>query len=223
MKKGFATRGHVYALLFGDKLRRAGSRLFWKQHRAAEKKIVDNLERDSVDSRHGKTIKFITPAIALLFVVIATAADAQTITPPQSIRQANYGPSCAHAATITMLRWQGLSPTAAWWRESYHGGETFVGLARKATVAGAEYAMLRGGDTRILEYATSTGRGAIIDWNGRKGGHHAVLFCGFDRGSVGIIDPNTNQKHTFTREAFLAHWRRCGGRSFTTLYGPPKH
>ena len=157
---------------------------------------------------------------ALAWLWLCAFASAQTINPPADIRQANYGPSCAHAATITMLRWQGLDAMADWWRESYRGPETFTGLARKAIVAKLDYAMLLNGDTAILDHATATRRGAVIDWSGQRGGHHAVFFCGFAGNTATICDPNTRRLHPFERSAFLTHWRRCGGRSLMTLYDP---
>jgi len=162
--------------------------------------------------------------LMLAALVPAASAAAQIIVPPPSNRQANYGPSCAHAATITMLRWQGQPAMATWWRQTHHGAETFGGLAAKARRAGLRYSVLFDGDLRILDHATATGRGAVIDWSGRRGGHHAVFFCGFDNGMAAIVDPNTNRLHRFSRDAFLSHWRRCGGRSFMTLYdSSPKH
>lgn len=162
--------------------------------------------------------------VALICLVLVCECHGQIVIPPQQIREANYGPSCAHAATITMLRWQGQYPIATWWRHNFRGGEHFVGLVRKARIAKLAYAMLLDGDIRILDYATSTGRGSVVDWSGPRGGHHAVFFCGFsvDGSIAAIIDPNTNRVHYFSKEAFLSHWRRCGGRSFMTLYDVPK-
>lgn len=171
--------------------------------------------------------------IALIVIFMSPAfvspADAQIINPPKEIRQANYGSSCAHAATITMLNWQEQPEMGAWWRKAYRGGETFYGLSSKAVYAKLDYAILRNGKLGILEYATATKRGAVVDWSGKRGiyrtrfgegGHHAVFFLGFSGNTASIIDPNTRRIHTFTREAFLAWWRHCGGRSFMTLYSP---
>lgn len=153
---------------------------------------------------------------ALLGVLLIQTADAQIIQPPKEIRQANYGPSCAHAATITMLNWQEQPEMGAWWRQSYRGGETFYGLSSKAIYAKLDYAILRNGKLGILEYATATRRGAVIDWGGR----HAVFFCGFLGDTASIVNPNTSRIHTFEKNAFIAYWRRSGGRSFMTLYSP---
>ncbi len=155
--------------------------------------------------------------IAMMFLSVALTAEAIVIVPTKEMRQKNYGPSCLHAAMITMLRWQGLNAQAKWWRHSFRGGESHQAASKKLELAKIRYKATYKSNINVLEYASDRKLGAVIDW-GENGGHHAVFFCGFNGRFAAMINPNTNKLHTYDKARFVAYWKQCGGRALVTLY-----
>ena len=151
----------------------------------------------------------------LLSLLLVASCHAANIPTPE-MRQPNYsGGSCAHASMVTLLRMHDRPQGAEWWRAHYRGAQSHQALAAKAKAAGLAVRSTFSGDAAFLE----TVDGAVIDWLGKRGGRHAVVFCGY-RGGVAIIsDPNETKLRCYPKEAFVRYWQRCGGRAVALTRG----
>lgn len=144
--------------------------------------------------------------------------------PPQ-LRQPNWGGgSCVHAATVSLLRWQGQHAMAAWWRAQYTGGEYADRLMKRMEAANLRYAYTISGDVRFLEWCIRTGRGAGIFYKP----NHAINLVGLDADHAYLLDNNAtgypeSRGHweRVPRGTFESRWRDYGGLAWTLVYDPP--
>jgi hypothetical protein len=135
---------------------------------------------------------------------------------PVALRQRNWTDrgqgSCVHASTTTALRWLNRYADADKWRRSYGGGETATGIMSKLRAGGFQFVATTNADPAVLDYATTTRRGAII-WFFQS---HCVFFAGWARvdGEVcGLLIDNNRPENTIAipRDQFLRRWRGYGG------------
>lgn len=144
--------------------------------------------------------------------------------PPQ-LRQANWGGgSCVHAATCSLLRWQGHHAMADWWRAQYSGGESAARLIRRMEAANLRYAYTTAGETSFLEWSVRTGRGAGLFYKP----NHAINLVGLDSQYAYLLDNNATEYperngtwERVPRAAFESRWRGYGGFAWTLVYDPP--
>ena len=137
---------------------------------------------------------------------------------PVELRQGNYGPSCYHAAMITVLKWQGEEKVAVWWRRNGYGPASIGDIRARAKWAGLNYKITTDGDIEFLDWVSETRRAAAIQYQQR----HAVTFTGFRNGNAIIIDnrfPSCEVK--VPRQQFLRSWRYYGGHAITVVSLPP--
>ncbi len=146
-----------------------------------------------------------------------------TVNLPVSLRQTNWlgskdEGSCVHATMISLLRWQGRSATADYWRRNYGNGEWPEDLAAKFDQEGVRYAYTTDGDVKFLEWACSTRRGCGVTV---MGGKHMVALVHFDEKWAGILDNNDTDKITWVpRDTFVAEWQNSNGWAVTPVYNP---
>lgn len=142
---------------------------------------------------------------------------------PPELRQPNYSPhgsgSCVHAATITLLRWQGLDEMADWWYDQYHSGEYADRLIERLEYAGLRYAVAEAGDTEFLEWATRNRFSAGIFYKP----YHAVNLVDLtDKYAILLDNNNIGEYEYVPRETFLRKWKnQYGGFAWTIVYSPP--
>lgn len=125
---------------------------------------------------------------------------------PFELRQENWGAlgSCAHASTVTALRYYGLDAMATWWRKTYSGGEIVMELADKLDAAGIPYAYTKDGDVSLLDWAARN-RQCVVMFHVPEG--HAVNMVDFTATEAVFLDNNNVQQYTtMTREEFLRQW-----------------
>lgn len=142
---------------------------------------------------------------------------------PAEYRVHNWAPygsgSCVHASMVMLFNWQGLPEVGTYWRQQYHSGETFSGLARKLEQNGIAWAGVNDGDVSFLEWALRTRRGCAVTV---EGGAHMVCLVHLDELRAGILDNNSPGRITWTsRDAFLTEWRNSSGWGVTPVYDPP--
>ena len=135
---------------------------------------------------------------------------------PEKFRVKNYaGGSCVHAATGTLLYWQGFDELAQWWTSSYSGGEYSQRLHRRLEAAGIRYAYTTDGDWEFLQRCVRLRLGCAVNWPSG----HMVTLVGIDEQKVYLIDNNST--HTITvrsKEQFKREW---SGWATTIVYTPP--
>lgn len=145
---------------------------------------------------------------------------------PKEFRQENYsGGSCVHAATISLLRWQGQFDMANWWKDNYYGGESISRLTRRMDAAELKFAYTSNGDFSFIRWCVRTGRGAGIFYKY----NHAINLVGMDENNVYLLDnnninyPEHNGKwETVPIETFKDKWvNNYGGVAWTLVYYPP--
>lgn len=128
--------------------------------------------------------------------------------------------SCVHASFITLLRWQGRSDFADYWRRKYDSGETPSEFNAHLNAEGVRYAMTKGGEDQFLEWAVRTRRGACVV--SHRGSHMETLVH-LDDSTAILIDNNFPGKfRQLPREQFLSEWRMGpnGGWAVTPIYTP---
>jgi hypothetical protein len=162
----------------------------------------------------------------LLLLLISGGAFAQspdgerpTMNLPHELRCPNWGGgSCVHASTVMLLRWQGQSEVADWWRSHYQGGEYAQRLNQRLAAAHIRYAYTTKGDVEFLDWALRTRRGAgVTFWPG-----HAVNLVHLDAEWAGLLDNNRLQQVIWIpRAEFISRWRGYGGWGWTVVYTPP--
>ena len=142
-------------------------------------------------------------------------------------RQRNWSQpngSCAHASTISAMRWVQMFSEATDWKRSYGGGENFdhhVSLFRNKQVA---YALTRDGDVGLLEYAIQNRRMVIVYW---PDWHVTNLIGRVDDGRrrwAVILDNNHPSRYDYYDwDTWVRSWRRCSGCAIVVLMGsvPP--
>jgi hypothetical protein len=139
---------------------------------------------------------------------------------PYELRMKNYsGGSCVHASTEMIMRWQGMEDLAAWWRETYHGGESSGGLINKCEKAGLRFAYTTEGDVGFLDWCSRTKRGATIFYKPS----HSICFFGWteDGRQAILLDNNHIKEHEYVdRETFISKWKGFGGFALTPVYSP---
>lgn len=158
---------------------------------------------------------------AILFVgsaiTVAKLADV-----PVEMRQENWAPygegSCVHASVVTMLRWHGMDELAAWWRDTYHSGETATGLLDKLDQAGLKYAYTDTGDVAFLEWAS---RNRLVVGLPYTPAHFMNLVDLTSTKAV-LLDNNSTDKYIYIdRDVFLNAWKnRYSGFAFVLVYPP---
>ncbi len=137
---------------------------------------------------------------------------------PVALRQLNYGPSCAHASLIVVLRMQGHYRMARWWRQTYYGGEQSWQLAERVERAGLRFAYTNTGNERFLDWCAETRRCAVIWYYTR----HAVTFAGYRNGQAVIIDNRWPERDVLIpKDVFVQNWKNFGGFALTVVYTPP--
>ncbi len=135
---------------------------------------------------------------------------------PKEFRVKNYaGGSCVHAATGTLLYWQGFDDLAQWWTSSYSGGEYSQRLHRRLDAAGIRYAFTTEGDWEFVERCVGLRLGCAVNWPSG----HMVTLVGMDEQNVYLIDNNsTHAIATRSKQQFKREW---GGWATTIVYTPP--
>ncbi len=135
---------------------------------------------------------------------------------PDEFKVSNYaGGSCVHACTETLLYWQGFDELAAWWRQSYSGGEYAERLHRRLDAAGIRYAYTMNGDWEFIGRCVRLRLGCAVNWPTA----HMVTLVGMDAENVYLIDNNSIYKITIrSREQFRREWT---GWATTIVYVPP--
>lgn len=127
---------------------------------------------------------------------------------PPDWRQRNYGPSCAWATTISMLRAQGLDSAADKLRKHYRGPAGPSDIHPALDRLGIRYAYTIDGDERLLDYALRSNRGAGVHWY--RG--HATMLVGKRDGKAVILDNNFPHGYTLRPWAqFIREWKANGG------------
>lgn len=145
---------------------------------------------------------------------------------PPSMRQENWGGgSCVHASTVSHLRWLGMEELAAWWRETYIGGEYADRLLQRMDAAGLRWAATQSADFGLLEWANRTRRGAVIFYKPM----HSINFVGISRdgGTVFLLDNNATDYperighyESVPTEQFKRAWAGYGGFAAVCVYSP---
>lgn len=155
--------------------------------------------------------------ILLAFTLLI--GTAQAAIPSVDVVVGNYGSSCAHASWGTVLNIHERPLGAAWWRVHHRGPFSLQALHRASVRVGLPVVSTFSGDANFLERNSS----AVVDWRGRFGGRHAVVFRGY-RGNIAIIsDPNEPSRLRAYRKAeFLRYWQWCGGRAVALQTGGAK-
>lgn len=144
------------------------------------------------------------------------ARDQQPADLAPCFRRSNPDGSCVHCSTVMQMRWLGLYDWSDYWWSTYRGGESDYGLQRKLLREGFDFAVTHDGDSRMLEWAISSRRGAVITW----GGAHSVWLVGRENGQAVILDNNHIGKFRYQPwQSFLREWRSCGGWAFVILNG----
>jgi hypothetical protein len=153
---------------------------------------------------------------------------------PPELRTRNWGGgSCVHASTTNLLKWMELYELAAWWRNTYSGGEYDTRLIARMEQAGLRYAYVHGGVDRdgngvddyedFLEWCTRTRRGAGIFYKPM----HSINCVGMDEQYVYLLDNNaTNYPEQYghyervPRREFFRKSREYGSFAWTLIYDP---
>jgi hypothetical protein len=153
--------------------------------------------------------------MAAVVVLLAVQCCAATIPTPEQ-RKGAAGIYCVPASVCVMLRALDKPQGAAWIRQyatvrgsHWHGGMSLQRLAEQLSDIGFDVASTFSGDAELLDRVDI----AVIDWRGTRGGRHAVLFCGYVNGVAIVSDSNSSKLGSYSRAAFLAYWKRCGGRA----------
>ncbi len=168
---------------------------------------------------------------ALMFVIlffvlggICFSAERPTVNVPPIFRQSNWGKtrndgSCAHAAFITLLKWQGRYNTADMWKKTYSGGEWHPSFERKLEEQGIRFAYTaEENDVGFLEWACRTRRGCGVTI---RGGYHMVALVHFDNEWAAILDNNDTKNFIWIpREQFIAEWKSSYSWAVTPVYAP---
>lgn len=149
---------------------------------------------------------------------------------PEQFRVRNYsGGSCVHASTGTAFRWYGKHDLADYWRKHHHGGEYVAcpdcrgTLLQDLDAVGVPYVYTSKGDQKILEFASSTRRLAVIEYYP----NHAINFNGFVKGNSGelyarLLDNNRTGRYIYVpKQEFIRKWRGYGGDAVVMLLDPP--
>ena len=150
-------------------------------------------------------------------------AERPVVNVPLALRQHNWfgsngEGSCAHATMISLLRWQGRSKTADYWRQNYGSGEWPEDLAAKFDGAGVRYAYVTNGDVRFLEWACRTRRGCGITV---LGGAHMVALVHLDEKWAALLDNNDVATFRWVpRASLIAEWKASHGWAVTPIYSP---
>lgn len=152
--------------------------------------------------------------------IIETLADV----PPQ-LRQPNWSAvkngqgSCVNASTITLLRWLGLEEHAAWWRQSFEGGEWHGSHIQHMQSSGLKFAYTLEGDVAFLEWACRNrlGAGIFVD-----GGAHAINLADLTPEYAVLLDNNHPEAFYYvSRDEFIQDWLGASGFAWTFIYTPP--
>jgi len=170
--------------------------------------------------------------IASLVVAAVLAAPPGSeilIDVPPECRQPNWEfneqGSCVNASVITLLRARGHDQIADWWRENHGGSETSTSILAKLDAAGIKYAVTRGGDVGLLEYASRNRLGAVLFYTNRRRypvGYHAVNLVDFNDSFAVLVDNNRPLEFdTIPRDQFIAEWLADSGFALVLLYPPP--
>ena len=147
------------------------------------------------------------------------AVAAPVVDVPAELRTSNWGGgSCVHASTVHLLHWQGQHELAAWWRQTYSGGEYATRLHERLDSARLRYAYTTSGDAAFLEWALRTRRGAGITYFPS----HAVNLVHLDSERAGLLDNNRVEQIVWLpRDEFLRNWKAYGGWAWTLVYDAP--
>ena len=148
-------------------------------------------------------------------------AEIPIINLPRAFREWNWGGgSCVHASNVMDLRWVNLLDVAAWWRQTYSGGESYNGLTSKLQKAKIPYYATADGQVDVLDRCTSERRGAVIFYYP----NHSILFCGFspDNQHAYVLDNNRIEQFIkIPRDTFIRNWRGYGGVAIVPTAGFP--
>lgn len=158
----------------------------------------------------------------LLVLLLATTAHAQVADLAPKYRQRNRGGSCGHCSTAMHLRWLQLESLGDAWWNTYRGGENWPDHLAKLRRHGIKFIATSDGDTRLLEYAIRSGRGAVVYHPPR----HITNFVGRvtrnGQQYACILDNNTPHRIDFhPYDQWVRSWRRCSGCAFVILNGTP--
>lgn len=160
--------------------------------------------------------KLIAAVVAALLLVSTASAQVHI---PVNQRQANYGPSCVHASTVTALRHVHAPGLAHYVRSNFSGGEYHYDLDQRLRRWGVRTVSTMDGDKRVLDYAHVHGLTAVISLHES----HSCLFVGFKmRGTiidrVYVINPNDPQNiENWAFADFWRNWTRNGGEAVVII------
>jgi len=153
----------------------------------------------------------------------AIVAERPVVNVPYAMRQENWlgskrEGSCAWAATISLLRWQGRYEMADWIRKNRGNGEWPEHMEAGLDSAGIRYAYTVDGDVEFLEWACRTRRGCGITVHG---GAHMVALLHLDEEWACLLDNNAIQEFIWVpRESLIAEWKASHGWAVTPVYTP---
>ena len=142
---------------------------------------------------------------------------------PPALRQSNWlgtrgEGSCAYAAMVSGLRWQGRPHTAERIRGRYGNGCSYPMMAAMLEREGVRYAYTTSGDPAWLQWACDTRRGAAIVV---QGGAHMVYCVHLDDRYAYCLDSNDTRSFLrYDRDQLLSEWRHSSGWAVTPIYGP---
>lgn len=172
--------------------------------------------------------------LSLAILVPPVLAEIPTVAIPRDLYQKNWSNwrrqgSCVHASIVMLLRWQGRSDWADYWRSQYSGGAKPSTINKLMTRHGLSYAETVGKkDVSFLEWSLRTRRGCVVSVrNGPLYGYrgpinHVVLLVHMDDRVVGILDNNHGYKIKWVwRDAFLKDWFSFYSWGFTPLLDSP--
>jgi hypothetical protein len=135
-----------------------------------------------------------------------------------------WGGSCAHASTISELRWNQEFEAADAWRRNHGGTENLGHHLQSLRAAGLQYAVTADGDEQLLEYAITNRRMVIVYWPTK---HVTNLMGRVTSNGVQyavILDNNGPSKYRYYEwNRWLAGWRFCSGVAIVITTGnvPP--
>ena len=145
--------------------------------------------------------------VLISFALLVGVASAEQINVPVSMRQHNTPDgSCAHAALVTTLRYEGRADEAAQWWATHRGGEWPAKLDKEMSDAGLEYVQTLTGGLNFIEGANAAGYLVEVEVNADKV-THALLITDIDANYVRIIDVNhIKSDWRMRRSDFLDVW-----------------
>ena len=157
-------------------------------------------------------------AAVLTLTPCASSLQAQVLDLAPEWRIRNRGGSCGHCSTAMHLRWlQQFDKADRWW-STYRGGEHFQRHLARLRRAGVKFIYTDSGDTRIIDYAIRSRRGAII----YDVPFHIRNLQGERNGSVLVLDNNLiSRLQPIERRRWERRWQQVSGIAIVIISGSP--